>query len=232
MCGRFTQNYTWQQVHEFLRVFDAPQNLRARYNIAPTTLIDMVRRDAEGRRELVRGVRWGLIPNWWKKPLKDLPAAFNARVESVADKPTFREAFKKRRCIIPATGFLEWTGPRSDRQPNLFTAEDGSPLIAFAGLWDRWRDPATGEHVLSCTILVGDASTWMTSYHGRMPVLLTPKHFDAWLDGSIGVEDLRLAAKQTLRGWPVSQRLNRSGGGDDDPSVLEAIDVASSVASL
>ncbi len=86
MYGRFTQHYTWAQIHEFLSVIGAPQNLQARYNIAPTTLVDMVRDDAEGRRELVRGVRWGLIPNWWRKPLKDLPAMFNPRIETGHEK--------------------------------------------------------------------------------------------------------------------------------------------------
>jgi putative SOS response-associated peptidase YedK len=176
MCGRFTQN--WQQVHEFLNFFGAPRNLRPRYNIAPTTMIDVVRLNAEGKGELVP-MRWGLVPFFWNKTLKELPATFNARVETVAEKPMFREAFRKRRCIIPAAGFFEWTGPKTDRQPHLFTSADGSPLIAFAGLWDRWRDPATGEDVLSCTILVGGASAWMTAYHDRMPVLLTPEHFDA-----------------------------------------------------
>lgn len=222
MCGRFTQNYTWQQVHQFLSVFGAPRNLRPRYNVAPTTMIDVVRLGAEGKRELV-SMRWGLIPYFWKKTLRELPATFNARVETVAEKPMFRESFRKRRCIIPASGFFEWTGPKSDRQPHLFTAADGSPIIAFAGLWDRWRDPATGEDVLSCTILVGDASAWMATYHDRMPVLLTPEHFDGWLNGTTGVDDLKLAAGQVLRGWPVSKRLNRSGECDDDPTILEAV---------
>lgn len=122
MCGRFTQHYTWEQIHEFLSVFGPPQNLQARYNIAPTTLVDIVRHDTEGRCELVRGVRWGLIPNWWKRPLKDLPATFNARVETVGDKPMFRGAYRSRRCVVPASGFYEWTGPKGEKQPHMFVA--------------------------------------------------------------------------------------------------------------
>jgi putative SOS response-associated peptidase YedK len=91
MCGRFTQNYAWQQVHQFLSVFGAPQNLRPHYNIAPTTMIDVVRLDREGKRELV-SMRWGLLPYFWKKTLKDLPATFNARAETVAERPMFRDA--------------------------------------------------------------------------------------------------------------------------------------------
>jgi putative SOS response-associated peptidase YedK len=89
-------------------------------------------------------MRWGLIPAWWVKSLKEIPATFNARPESVTDKPMFRDAFKGMRCIIPANGFYEWTGDNGDRQPYLFTPAAGSPILAFAGLWDRWRDRTTG----------------------------------------------------------------------------------------
>jgi putative SOS response-associated peptidase YedK len=147
MCGRFTQNYTWSEVQAFLSFLGTPANLRPLYNIAPTTTVDVVRQGEAGR-ELVT-MRWGLVPFFWKKALKELPATFNDRAETVAEKPMFRQSFKTRRCIIPACGFFEWTGEKGDKQPHLFTAADGSPLLAFAGLWDRWRDPATGEALLS-----------------------------------------------------------------------------------
>ena len=219
MCGRFTQNYTWQEVHDFLNLFGAPRNLRPRYNIAPTTYVDVVRLNPEGQRELT-SMRWGLVPFFWKKPLKDVPATFNARAETVAEKPMFRDAFKRRRCIIPASGFYEWTGEKGAKQPHLFTAADGSPILAFAGLWDRWRNPGDGEEVLSCTIVVSGASAWMTPYHDRMPVLLTSTAIDAWLDGSMGAEGLTPAAESALREWPVSKRVNRAGEGDDDPELI------------
>ena len=221
MCGRFTQNYTWQQVNEFLSVIGAPLNLRPRYNIAPTTTIDVVRLGQDDERELVR-MRWGLVPGWWSKPLKEVPATFNARAETVAQKPMFRTAFTQRRCIIPASGFYEWTGEKGSKIPHLFSAADGSPVLAFAGLWDRWRDKATGEDVLSATIIVSGASAWMTPYHDRMPVLLMPEQFDAWLKGQAGPEMLRPAAESALREWIVSDRLNRTGQGDDDPTLVEA----------
>ena len=135
MCGRFTQHYTWSEVHEFLSVFGPPRNVQPRYNIAPTTSVDAVRARAEGRRELVP-MRWGLVPGWWKKPLKELTATFNARAESVAEKPMFRGAFKERRCITPASGFFEWTGPKVARQPHLFTAANGARC---------WALPASGS---------------------------------------------------------------------------------------
>jgi len=193
MCGRFTQNYTWAEVHAFLSVLGPPRNLQPHYNIAPTRTIDVIRLNQDGKRELVP-MRWGLIPGWWKKSPKEMPATFNARAESVADKPMFRNAFKGRRCIIPASGFYEWTGDKGDKQPHLFTAADGSPILAFAGLWDRWRDPESGDEVLSCTIIVCGASAWMKTYHDRMPVILDAKDFDGWLDGSLGPEALKCAS--------------------------------------
>lgn len=222
MCGRFTQHYTWSEVHEFLSVFGTPRNLQPRYNIAPTTTVDTVRAGKDGARELV-SMRWGLIPGWWKKPLKELPATFNARAESVAEKPMFRNAFKERRCIIPASGFFEWTGPKTDRQPHLFTAADGAPVLGFAGLWDRWREPAAGEEILSCTIIVCGGSQWMATYHDRMPVILDRSNFDAWLSGSLGPEELTCAPDSALREWPVSTRLNKAGAGDDDPTTIERL---------
>ncbi len=224
MCGRFTQHYTWQQVHEFLSVTGAPQNLRPRYNIAPTTRVDMVRHDIDGHRELVRGVRWGLVPVWWKKPLKDLPATFNARVETVAEKPMFRGAYAKRRCVIPASGFYEWTGAKGDKQPHIFVDSAGRPILALAGLWDRWPDPESGEDLLSCTIIVTGATEWMTPYHDRMPVLLQQAEIDRWLAGDMAAEELHPAAESALREWTIDRRVNKSGAGDDDPTLLEPLE--------
>jgi len=224
MCGRFTQHYSWAEVQAILGVIGAPQNLQPRYNIAPTTWIDVVRQTAEGDHELVR-MRWGLIPGWWRKPLNELPATFNARAESVAKKPMFRGAFKARRCIIPASGFYEWTGETGSKQPHLFTAADGSPVLAFGGLWEAWRNPETSEQTLSCTIIVSGASSWMEAYHDRMPILLKPQNFARWLDGEVTADELRPAAEEALREWSVDRQLNRTGVGDDDPTIIEPIAV-------
>jgi putative SOS response-associated peptidase YedK len=219
MCGRFTQRYTWAEVHAFLSVIGAPKNLRPRYNIAPTTEVDVVVDRGQGREIL--SMRWGLVPAWWTKPLKAMPATFNARAETVASKPMFRDAFRKRRCIIPASGFFEWTDSAGGKQPHYFSAADGS-ILAFAGLWDRWTDPATGEAVQSCTVIVSGASDWMAPYHDRMPVLIAESEVDAWLRGEAGAEVLRPAAEASLREWPVSQRVNRAGAADD-PALIEPI---------
>ena len=212
-------------MHAFFSVFGPPRNLQPHYNIAPTDTVDVIRLDKHGARELVP-MRWGLVPAWWKKSLKEVPATFNARAESVTDKPMFRTAFKERRCIVPASGFFEWTGEKGAKQPHLFTAADGSPLLALAGLWDRWKDPLAGEWMLSCTIIVSGASAWMEPYHDRMPVLLRAEDFDAWLNGSLGADALRPAAESALREWSVSRRVNRAGVGEDDPTIIERLDAA------
>lgn len=220
MCARFTQHYAWAEIRDFLALLGPPRNLQARYNIAPTTDVDVVRLDADGQRELVR-MRWGLVPFFWAKALKELPATFNARAETVHQKPMFREAFRKRRCIVPASGFYEWTGKPGAKIPHLFTAADGSPLLAFVGLWESWHEPETGERLNSVTIVVSDASAWMQPYHDRMPVLLTPDQFGPWLDRSAGVEALRPAAETALREWIVTTRVNSSKKENDDSGMIE-----------
>jgi putative SOS response-associated peptidase YedK len=167
--------------------------------------VDVIRRDQDSRRELVP-MRWGLISAWWSA--KEIPATFNARAETVAEKPMFRAAFKERRCIIPASGFYEWTGDKGNRQPHLFTAADGSPILAFAGLWDRWHDRAAGEEIQSCTIIVCGANRWMQTYHDRMPVILDEKDFDGWLDGSLGADALKCASESALPEELVSKRIS------------------------
>jgi putative SOS response-associated peptidase YedK len=117
MCGRFTQSYTWRELVELYRLTQPARNLRPRYNIAPTTQIDVMRLADTGP-ELVP-MRWGLIPGWWKKTAKEVPSTFNARAETVAQKPMFRSAFKRTRCIVPASGYYEWR-PAEGGQAALF----------------------------------------------------------------------------------------------------------------
>jgi putative SOS response-associated peptidase YedK len=152
-------------------------------------------------------------------------AIFNARAETVAEKPTFQDA---RAPALHHSGERVFRGDgRGGRQAAaLFTAADGSPILAFAGLWDRWIDPASKEEILSCAVIVSGASAWMTPYHDRMPALLRGPDFDAWLDGSPGADALRPAATEgALREWPAARRVNGAGVGDDDPTIIERVDV-------
>ena len=219
MCGRFTRKYTWRELVELYRLTSPASNLQPRYNICPTTTIDAVI-ERDGKRRLVP-MRWGLVPAWWSKPLKELKlATFNARVETVAEKPFFRSAFKRTRCIIPASGYYEWHDTPDGKQPYYFTARDGSPILSIAGLWETWNDKATGETLKSCTMIIGPANRFVAEVHDRMPVLLQPTQFSAWLTGTAGLEILKPATDNALQRWPVSKRVNSSRTSDEDASLI------------
>jgi len=221
MCGRFTQRLSWSEIQDLYELTGPARNLQAHYNIAPTDTIDVVRRASDGANRLVP-MRWGLIPWWWKKTIKEVPASFNARAETVADKPMFRDAFARHRCIVPASGYYEWRKMPDGRQPYFISAADGG-MLSMAGLWDRWTNPATGEPVISCTIIVTDANALTRPIHDRMPVALEPAELGAWLRGTAGIDLLRPAADHKLRMWPVSRRVNRTGSGDDDPTLVDEV---------
>jgi putative SOS response-associated peptidase YedK len=223
MCGRFTYRYTWSEIHTLYRLTTPPANLQPRYNICPTTPINTVVAQ-DGKNGLVP-MRWGLIPSWWKKRAKDVPATFNARAESVAEKPMFRSAFKQRRCLIPASGYYEWQDTPGGKQPYYFTRRDDLP-ITIAGLWDEWKDIETGERVKSCTMIITDANDFVRKIHDRMPVILEREQFGAWLTGEAGSELLRPAADDVLQKWPVSKRVNSSRTSDEDATLTDPIELA------
>lgn len=222
MCGRFTAKMTWAEIVALYRltVDRPPHNLQPRFNVCPTDPIDVVIEQAS-ERDLVR-MRWGLVPWWWSKPLKELRAStFNARAETVATKPFFRDAFKRSRCLIPASGYYEWKATPSGKQPYYFSRTDGEPMT-FAGLWDEWKDHATGEKLKSCTMVVTEPNDLAAEIHDRMPVALGRSNFDAWLkDG--GTDLLVPAADGVLQRSPVSMRVNSSRAPDDDATLIEPI---------
>jgi putative SOS response-associated peptidase YedK len=225
MCGRFTYRLTWPElVRLYWLTLDAPaRNTQPRYNICPTTNIDVVI-ERDGTRELLP-MRWGLIPSWWSKPLKEMRVAtFNARAEAVARKPTFRDAFKRTRCLIPASGYYEWQDTPNGKQPYYFTRRDGQP-ITFAGLWDKWRNKQAGETINSCTMVITNANEFVADVHDRMPVVLEPDQFEPWLTGRAGMEVLKTAANDVLQKWPVSKRVNSSRASDDDATLADRIEI-------
>jgi putative SOS response-associated peptidase YedK len=221
MCGRFTQSYTWREIKDLYDLTGAARNLQPHYNVAPTDPVEVVRPAANGTTELV-SMRWGLIPYWWKKPLKQLPATFNARADSVVEKPVFRDAFKRHRCIIPPSGYYEWISKPDGKQPYFISVADGS-VLSFAGLWERWKNPETGELITSSTIIVTDANALTRAIHDRMPVVIDKADIGRWLNGEAGTELLRPAAEDRLRVWPVSRRVNKTGTGDDDPTLIDEV---------
>ncbi len=163
-----------------------------RYNIAPSQLIAVVR-SAEGGREL-KMLKWGLVPSWAKKP--DVGnRMINARAETVNEKPSFRAAFKKRRCIVPASGFYEWKRTKSGKQPYYIRMKDKKPL-GIAGLWEIWEGPK--EIIESCTLITTGANELVGKLHDRMPVVLSPNDYDKWLDPAIDPKSL----KKLLRSFP------------------------------
>jgi putative SOS response-associated peptidase YedK len=223
MCGRFIQRHTWYEIRDLYELTGPARNLQAHYNIAPTDPVDVVRSGANGGVDLV-SMRWGLIPYWWKKSLKQLPATFNARADSIVDKPMFRDAFKRHRCIIPASGYYEWITRPDGKQPYFISAADGG-VLSFAGLWDRWKNRETGEPVTSCTIIVTDANALTRMVHDRMPVVLDKADIRPWLNGAAGAELLKPALEDRLRMWPVSRRVNKTASGNDDPTLIDEIAV-------
>ena len=213
MCGRFVQAYTWSELHEVLDILGPNRNLPARYNLAPTQAVDVILAQGEALELTLR--RWGLVPGWWKKSLKEVPSTFNARAETLAEKPMFRTAFRRRRCIIPASGFYEWTQQATGKQPHYFSARSGLPLW-MAGLWDEWTDPVSQDTLFSCSIIVTSANRFMRTFHDRMPVLLHGDDVRTWIFQGGGVDDLlRPAPEDLLQQWPVSRRVNAAARTDD-----------------
>lgn len=223
MCGRFTNRYSWRELHDLYRLTDARPNFPPRYNIAPTDSVPVVRRREDGQRELVM-LRWGLIP-YWAKDEKIGFSTINARAETVADKPAFKEAFRWRRCIVPATGFIEWETVGKKKLPYHFRRGDHLPL-SLAGLWERWTKGR--EPVETFTIIVTEANDLVRPMHDRMPVVLADDEIDRWLDPEVSPEELqamlRPADDGMLEKERVSTRVNSVK--NDDPACLAVEDAS------
>lgn len=196
MCGRFAQRTDPKRLAQAFNVAEVP-NIEPRYNIAPTQDILSVRASADGR-ELVF-YKWGLIPSWAKDAAIGA-RLINARSETVTEKPAFRQAFKQRRCIIPADGFYEWQRTAGRKQPFYFRMRDESPF-GFAGLWERWKGEGR-KAINSCTILTTEANEVLRPVHDRMPVILHPEDYELWLDSDVRKQEL---VKELLRPFPAEE---------------------------
>ena len=217
MCGRFTLHMPWSELVKLYRVHDRP-NLKPRYNIAPTQDVLAIRLDKDGQQEAVQ-LRWGLIP-FWAKDEKISYSTINARAETVAKKPAFRDAFKKRRCLIVADGYYEWkTLEDGSKQPYRITLKPEQPF-SFAGLWEHWEKD--NKVIESCTIIVTDANELTKDIHGRMPVILDPADYDAWLDGTDGENLLRPYPSKKMARYPVSRAVGNVK--NTGPDLIEPID--------
>ena len=220
MCGRFALIVSGEAIAEQFELAETPL-LAPRYNIAPTQPVAAVRLAHSGQRELTH-FHWGLIPSWAKDPSMSA-RMINARAETVTDKPAFRAAFKRRRCLIPASGFYEWQQQGSGKQPMFIQAQDGS-LLALAGLWETWHAPDGGE-IDSCTILTTSPNELMAPIHNRMPVIVEPADYDLWLDSGDRPEDglhlLRPYPANKMAFYPVSTHVNSPR--NDDPQCIQPL---------
>ncbi len=219
MCGRFTQNYTWTEIYHMYNLTNTtPRNIQPRYNIAPTTQVGVITQAGDAL--TYSEMRWWLVPSWWSKDMKSVPTTFNARSEDIASKPMFRSAFKSTRCLIPATGFFEWSGPKEARLPWFISAKDGKPLT-FAGLHETWKDRESGEEVKSCTIITCAANDFMAKIHTRMPVILQGNDWRTWLSEP-RTDLLKPANDDVLQAWRVSTNVNSSRYQGED--TMERVD--------
>lgn len=186
MCGRFTLTSPPQRLRERFALVAAPETLAPRWNIAPSQAVSVI---ANRRERRLRSARWGLVPHWATDPSIG-HRLINARAETLAQRPAFREALERRRCVVPADGFYEWQRRGRTRQPFHLRRRDGE-LLALAGLWDVWRAP-DGERLASCAIVTVPANDLVAAIHDRMPAILSSDGVDAWLDPAAAPASARL----------------------------------------
>ena len=218
MCGRFTLTLDAATLQSIFRQFIIPAEVQPRYNIAPGQPILAVPNGGERRAE---HFLWGLVPSWAKDPRRY--RFINARAETAAQKPAFRAAFRRRRCLVVADGFYEWQGSGKQRRPHYFTLQGQQPF-AIAALWETWQGPH-GEELDGCALLTTQANAVVAPVHARMPVILPPEAFAAWLTpGEVPPQHLQSLLKpfpaEAMQGWPVSTEVNSPH--NDAPHLIAA----------
>lgn len=224
MCGRFTNQYTWRELHALYSLSDQmfpTSNFPPRYNIAPTQMAPVVR-PKDNAREIAL-LKWGLVPAW-SKDATGGAKMINARAESVSEKPAFRSAFQRRRCLVVADGFYEWAKiSASKKQPYFFTLKDKAPF-AFAGLYERWTPRDGSDPVETFTIITTVANALVAPFHDRMPVILTPEEWPLWLGEGEATPDkltalLRPFPSERMECWPVDAAVGNVK--NDEPHLIE-----------
>jgi putative SOS response-associated peptidase YedK len=225
MCGRYRLSRRKQVVEEYFDTAPWDEEWSPRYNIAPTQPVPVIRQHPKEPVRQLSLMKWGLLPSW-AKDASGAAGMINARSETAATKPAFRDALKSRRCLIPADGFYEWKRDGKIKQPFCFEVNDGE-LFAFAGLWDRWRDPA-GNWIKTCSILTTTSNAVTSALHDRMPVILDPDNYDFWLDP--GMTDAQVVSEllepcdaRLMQCYPVSTRINHVINDDEECSSSVAL---------
>ncbi len=222
MCGRFAQYSSLPELKKRFAVETVTCELTPSYNIVPLDFVPVVLYHGERR---LGTLRWGLVPSW-SKDTRRAASLINARAETVAEKPSFRSAFRRRRCLVLADGFFEWKKEGQQKQPWYFTMASGEPF-AFAGLWETWKDEtgkAADYH--SCVIITTEADRFMRDVHHRMPVILKPEMYSAWLDPNNREPDmlkeiLQAGKSGALQGTRVSKHVNNPR--NNDPSCIASV---------
>lgn len=220
MCGRYRLSRRKQVIEEYFGSAPWDEDWSPRYNIAPTQPVAVIRQHPKEPIRQLSLMKWGLIPNWAKSP-SGAARMINARSETAATKPAFRDPLKSRRCLIPADGFYEWKRTATSKHPYCFEVNDGD-VFAFAGLWDGWKDPE-GQWIRTCSILTTVPNAVTATVHDRMPVILRKDDYDVWLDpGMQNVaaisELLKPFDPRLMRSFPVSARVNHVGNDDEECS--------------
>ncbi len=235
MCGRYRLARRKQIVEEYFETAaDEQEDWSPRYNIAPTQSVPVVRQHPKQPIRQLSMMRWGLIPSW-AKDNSGAASMINARSETAATKPAFRDALKSRRCLIPADGFYEWKRDGKIKQPYCFEVRGGG-LFALAGIWDRWKD-LSGNWLNTCSILTTIPNAVTSAVHNRMPVILDPSSYDFWLDPGMANVDavcemLKPYDARLMRCYPVSQRVNSAVNDDAACSAPVALEQVQEQASL
>jgi putative SOS response-associated peptidase YedK len=210
MCGRFAF-YSPAEATAALFGAHSAAELKPRFNVAPTQDVAAIRRNEAGEAQLTT-LRWGLVPFWAKDPAIG-NRMINARAETVAEKPSFRNAYHKRRCLVLADGFYEWHTHDGQKVPYFISLKNGKPL-AFAGIWERWDDKEKGEKLETTAIITTAANDFMSQLHDRMPVVLEAGEggtlADAWLAGEDGALADAIARAPRFRAWPVDRKVNNA----------------------
>jgi putative SOS response-associated peptidase YedK len=225
MCGRFTQVSAMEEMARHFGVTTPLANAPPRYNLAPTQQAVVVRRHPRTGARSLDLLRWGLVPSW-ASSLTIGNRMINARAETLTKSRAFALAFVKRRCLVPTNGWFEWR--KSDRQPYLFRAADDA-LLVIAGLWEGWRDPASGEWIRTFTIVTTEPNEIAATVHNRMPAVLEPASYASWLgeEGAGTAEVLALLkpiASARLKLHPVDQRVGNPH--NDCPTLIEPVAIA------
>jgi len=228
MCGRIIQSggpFRYAIVDGMNARDSRVHNYPPRWNGAPSQELLVIRRNHKTGVVSLDALRWGLIPNWCSDP-KGGRKPINAKCETVRDLPTFRDAYRTRRCIVPVDGFFEWKAIKGQKakQPFAIAMKDGTPF-GIAGIWENWKEPASGEWIRTFAIITTDANGLVAEIHDRMPVILAPSDCAPWLGEEPDPRGLmRQFPADLMRMWPISTRVNKPE--NDDPSIIEPIELA------